>query len=105
VFNGNHVRNRFETGSKWLEKRFVQRKEPRNTRRTRKPKGATDEARMKHRNDPWSIGGRVALGGRPPRAPTDPYVDTLDHTVPRGMVSLLDVGVDDLRRRKRVTLQ
>ena len=27
--------------------------------------------------------GRVALGGCPPRAPTDPYVDALDHTVPR----------------------
>jgi hypothetical protein len=27
--------------------------------------------------------GRVALGGCPPRAPTDPYVDTLDHTVPQ----------------------
>ena len=27
--------------------------------------------------------GRVALGGCPPRAPTDPYVDTFDHTVPR----------------------
>jgi len=27
--------------------------------------------------------GRVALGGYPPRAPTDPYVDTFDHTVPQ----------------------
>jgi len=34
---------------------------------------------------------RVALGGCPPRAPTDPYVDALDHTVPQGMGSLLDV--------------
>jgi len=33
-------------------------------------------------------GGRVALGGRPPRAPTDPYVDTLDHTVPQVTPSL-----------------
>src|SRR5271166_1413751 len=28
-------------------------------------------------------GGRVALGGCPPRAPTDPYVLTLEHTVPQ----------------------
>ena len=27
--------------------------------------------------------GRVALGGCPPRAPTDPYVLALEHTVPR----------------------
>ena len=27
--------------------------------------------------------GRVALGGCPPRAPTDPYVLTLEHTVPQ----------------------
>jgi hypothetical protein len=46
--------------------------------------------------------GRVALGGRPPRAPTDPYVDTLDHTVPRVMDSLLDVRVDDSRRRETI---
>ena len=39
--------------------------------------------------------GWVALGGRPPRAPTDPYVDALDHTVPQVMGWLLDVGVDD----------
>jgi hypothetical protein len=32
--------------------------------------------------------GRVALGGCPPRAPTDPYVVTLDHTVPRVTRSL-----------------
>jgi len=32
--------------------------------------------------------GRVALGGYPPRAPTDPYVDTLDHTVPQVTPSL-----------------
>ena len=32
--------------------------------------------------------GRVALGGYPPRAPTDPYVDTLDHTVPQATPSL-----------------
>jgi hypothetical protein len=32
--------------------------------------------------------GRVALGGCPPRAPTDPYVDTLDHTVPQVTPSL-----------------
>src|SRR5208337_4027040 len=31
---------------------------------------------------------RVALGGCPPRAPTDPYVDTLDHTVPQVTPSL-----------------
>jgi hypothetical protein len=35
--------------------------------------------------------GRVALGGCPPRAPTDPYMHTLEHTAPRVMVSLLDV--------------
>ena len=34
---------------------------------------------------------RVALGGCPPRAPTDPYVHALEHTVPQVMVSLLDV--------------
>ena len=32
--------------------------------------------------------GRVALGGCPPRAPTDPYVGTLDHTVPQATPSL-----------------
>ena len=32
--------------------------------------------------------GRVALGGYPPRAPTDPYVDALDHTVPQVAPSL-----------------
>ncbi len=31
---------------------------------------------------------RVALGGYPPRAPTDPYVGTLGHTVPRVTPSL-----------------
>ena len=31
---------------------------------------------------------RVALGGYPPRAPTDPYVDALDHTVPQVTPSL-----------------
>jgi hypothetical protein len=30
----------------------------------------------------------VALGGCPPRAPTDPYVDALDHTVPQVTRSL-----------------
>ena len=40
---------------------------------------------------PDLVAGRVALGGFPPRAPTDPYVDTLDHTVPQVMGSLLDV--------------
>ena len=30
----------------------------------------------------------MALGGCPPRAPTDPYVDTLDHTVPQVTPSL-----------------
>ena len=37
---------------------------------------------------PNLVGGRVALGGFPPRAPTDPYVDTLDHTVPQVTPSL-----------------
>ena len=27
--------------------------------------------------------GRVAVGGYPPKAPTDPYVRTLAHTAPR----------------------
>ena len=31
---------------------------------------------------------RVARGGYPPRAPTDPYVHALVHTVPQIMVSL-----------------
>ena len=31
---------------------------------------------------------RVAQGGCPPRAPTDPYVHALAHTVPQIMVSL-----------------
>ena len=31
---------------------------------------------------------RVALGGYPPRAPTDPYVLALEHTVPQIMGSL-----------------
>ena len=31
---------------------------------------------------------RVASGGCPPEAPTDPYVLALEHTVPRIMVSL-----------------
>jgi hypothetical protein len=32
--------------------------------------------------------GRVALGGCPPRAPTDPYLHTLEHTVPQVTPSL-----------------
>jgi hypothetical protein len=32
--------------------------------------------------------GWVALGGCPPRAPTDPYLDALDHTVPQVTPSL-----------------
>jgi hypothetical protein len=32
--------------------------------------------------------GRVALGGCPPKAPTDPDVPALEHPVPRVMVSL-----------------
>jgi hypothetical protein len=48
---------------------------------------------------------RVALGGCPPRAPTDPYVHTLGHTVPRDMGSLRDVGVDDSERRERVSFE
>ena len=27
--------------------------------------------------------GRVAIGGYPPKAPTDPYLRTLAHTAPR----------------------
>ncbi|MEI8375824.1 MAG: hypothetical protein WCJ35_23625 [Planctomycetota bacterium] len=50
-------------------------------------------------------GGQVALGGCPLRAPTDPYMHTLEHTARQVMVSLLDVGVDDPRRRKAVVLQ
>jgi len=34
--------------------------------------------------------GRVALGGCPPRAPTDPYVHALTHTVPQIRASLHD---------------
>ena len=49
--------------------------------------------------------GRVALGGYPPRAPTDPYLHALEHTAPQVMGSLLDVAVDDLRPGKRITLQ
>ena len=37
---------------------------------------------------PQKYGCRVALGGCPPRAPTDPYVLALEHTVPRIMGSL-----------------
>ena len=44
-------------------------------------------------------------GGCPPRAPTDPYLHTLEHTAPQVMDSLLDVGVDDLGPRKRITPQ
>ncbi len=44
-------------------------------------------------------------GRLPAQAPTDPYMDALDHTAPRGMVSLLDAGVDDFRRREAITLQ
>jgi len=35
--------------------------------------------------------GRVAPGDCSPGAPTDPYVHTLEHTVPQDMGSLLDV--------------
>ena len=49
--------------------------------------------------------GGVALGGCPPRAPTDPYVDALDHTVPQDMDSLLDVRVDDPRSWEPIALQ
>jgi hypothetical protein len=35
----------------------------------------------------------VALGGCPPRAPTDPYVHALEHTVPRVMDSLRDASL------------
>lgn len=37
------------------------------------------------------LSGRVALGGCPPRAPTDPDVPALEHPVPQSMGSLLDV--------------
>ena len=40
--------------------------------------------------DAGKYGCRVALGGCPPRAPTDPYVLALEHTVPRIMGSLRD---------------
>ena len=50
--------------------------------------------------------GRVALGGCPPRAPTDPYVDALDTIRFLGSwFRCLDVRVDDPRRRKRITRQ
>ena len=45
---------------------------------------------------PWAV-------ARPD--PTDPYMHTLEHTARQVMVSLLDVGVDDPRRRKAVALQ
>lgn len=49
--------------------------------------------------------GRVAPGGYPPGAPTDPYLHTLEHTAPQVMNSLLDVRVDDSRRRETISLQ
>ena len=45
---------------------------------------------------------RVDLGGCPPRSPTDPYVPTLEHTVPQVMVSLR-ATMDDTRIGKRET--
>jgi hypothetical protein len=36
----------------------------------------------------YGASDRVALGGYPPRAPTDPYVLALEHTVPQIMGSL-----------------
>jgi len=37
--------------------------------------------------------GRVALGGCPPRAPTDPDMHTLEHPAPQAMASLRDGDV------------
>jgi len=37
---------------------------------------------------PLVLADRVALGDFSPRAPTDPYVPALEHTVPRIMASL-----------------
>src|SRR5271157_2666404 len=46
--------------------------------------------------------GRVALGGCPPRAPTDPYVDALDHTVPQ-VTPLLRQGCTPWRTRQSLS--
>jgi len=44
---------------------------------------------------------QVALGDRSPRAPTDPYVPALEHTVPQIMVSLRELEVwNELRVRE-----
>jgi len=59
----------------------------------------------------WQMQGHLPVSGagwpwavaRP--APTDLYMHTLEHTARQVMVSLLDVGVDDPRRRKAVVLQ
>ncbi|WP_146453138.1 hypothetical protein, partial [Bythopirellula polymerisocia] len=40
---------------------------------------------------------QVALGDYSPRAPTDPYVPALEHTVPQIMVSLRDEAANELR--------
>ena len=50
-------------------------------------------------NSPYLVAGRVALGGYPPRAPTDPYVDTLDHTVPQVTPSLRQLHSSRRTRR------
>ena len=42
-------------------------------------------------NRPLVNPGQVALGDCSPRAPTDPYVPALEHTVPQIMVSLREV--------------
>jgi len=44
---------------------------------------------------------RVALGDCSPRAPTDPYVRALPHTVPRIMGSLHDEAGSALREREQ----
>ena len=45
---------------------------------------------------------QVALGDCSPRAPTDPYVPTLEHTVPQIMVSLREAEAwNELRVREQ----
>ena len=52
------------------------------------------------------IRDRVALGGFPPRALTDPYVLALEHTVPQSWVCCMPVNrMDGSYTRQRVSLE
>ena len=67
---------------------------------------ASGEATARPRPEVWQgggPGGRVAPGGCPPGAPTDPYVRALAHTVPRVMDLLCRVhGMNHPGRGKGV---